>query len=200
MRIPSLQEAIRILEESEKMNPGPWGDHSRTVAQCAQKIAECCGDMDSEAAYILGLLHDIGRRFGTAHFGHIADGYHYMMELGYEDAARICITHSFQYQNVKAYTGTIDVPASDYKEIEEQLNSYLYDDYDRLIQLCDCLAKDRNVMLIEQRLVDVVLRYGFSQYTVQKWKAIFDLKKYFEEKMSRNLYEAISNDQSLWGK
>ena len=200
MRIPTLTEANRILEEAEKRNPGPWGDHSRTVALCAGKIAENCGDMDVEAACILGLLHDIGRRFGIGHFRHIADGYHYMKELGYEDAARICITHSYQYQNINAYSGNLDVTEEEYKEIEDQLDAYTYHDYDRLIQLCDCLAKDRKVMLIEQRLVDVVLRYGFTQYTTQKWKAIFDLKKYFEEKMSKNLYEAVSDDQSLWGK
>ncbi len=32
---PSRIEAQKLLEEAEKMNPGPWGNHSRTVAHCA---------------------------------------------------------------------------------------------------------------------------------------------------------------------
>ncbi len=27
---PTRNEAMRLLKEAEKMNPGPWGDHSRT--------------------------------------------------------------------------------------------------------------------------------------------------------------------------
>ena len=59
--IPARQEAERLLREAESCNPGPWGNHSRVAAHCAEKIAEACKDMDSEKAYILGLLHDIGK-------------------------------------------------------------------------------------------------------------------------------------------
>jgi HD superfamily phosphohydrolase YqeK len=55
---------VFILEQS--CNPGPWGNHSRTAAHCAEKIAKYSG-MDSEKAYVLGLLHDIGRKFGKRH-------------------------------------------------------------------------------------------------------------------------------------
>ena len=85
---PDRQEALRLREEAEFCNPGPWGDHSRNVAMCAVRIAEACG-MNAEKAYVLGLLHDIGRKFGIKHLGHVYDGYQYMMELGYEAAARI---------------------------------------------------------------------------------------------------------------
>lgn len=33
--LPTKEQAEEILRESESMNPGPWGDHSRTVALCA---------------------------------------------------------------------------------------------------------------------------------------------------------------------
>ena len=51
--------------------------------------------MDAEKAYVLGLLHDIGRKFGVRHLGHVSDGYRFMMSLGYDEAAKICLTHSF---------------------------------------------------------------------------------------------------------
>ena len=70
--LPTRAEAEILLSEAEKCNPGPWGNHSRVVAHCAEKIAGACDDMDAEKAYILGLLHDIGRKFGTRHLGHVS--------------------------------------------------------------------------------------------------------------------------------
>lgn len=39
---PSIEEANRLLEEAEGCNPGPWGAHSRCVAECAGQIAAAC--------------------------------------------------------------------------------------------------------------------------------------------------------------
>ena len=85
---PDRETAEALLREAESRNPGPWGDHSRYVALCAETIAAACG-MDSEKACVLGLLHDIGRREGVKHLGHVYDGFTYMNRLGYPDAARI---------------------------------------------------------------------------------------------------------------
>lgn len=91
--LPKREEAKKLLSEAESYNPGPWGDYSRVAAHCAEKIAEMCDGMDSEKAYIMGLMHDIGRKFGVRHLGHVSDGYTYMMSLKYDEAARICLTH-----------------------------------------------------------------------------------------------------------
>ena len=79
--LPTRKEAITLVKDGVACNPGPWGKHCLTAAHCAEKIASACGDMDSEKAYILGLLHDIGRKFGTRHLGHVSDGYTYMKSL-----------------------------------------------------------------------------------------------------------------------
>ena len=57
---PDRKTAEALLTEAEPHNPGPWGDHSRTAAHCAEAIAAACG-LDADKAYVLGLLHDIGR-------------------------------------------------------------------------------------------------------------------------------------------
>ena len=62
--IPDRDEAEKLLKQAEVCNPGPWGNHSRIVACCAEKIAENCADLNSDKAYVLGLLHDIGRKIG----------------------------------------------------------------------------------------------------------------------------------------
>ena len=63
---PDRKTAEALLTEAEPHNPGPWGDHSRTAAHCAEAIAAACG-LDADKAYVLGLLHDIGRRYGKRH-------------------------------------------------------------------------------------------------------------------------------------
>ena len=92
--LPTLSEANRLLAEAEACNPGPWGNHSRVAAHCARMIASRCPGMDGEKAYVLGLLHDIGRKFGVRHLGHVSDGYSYMLSLGYDEAARICLLNN----------------------------------------------------------------------------------------------------------
>lgn len=200
MNIPSVEEAEKILKDAEIRNPGLWVGHSEVTAQCARKIAKRCKNINEDAAYVLGLLHDIGRRFGVSYFKHISDGYFYMNELGYEDVARICLTHSFQFQDINSYIGEYDIAYEVKLQMENKLNSIKYNDYDYLIQLCDCLALAEGVVLIEKRLVDVVLRYGAGNLIVEKWKAIFDLKEYFENKIGENIYKVITDDETLWGK
>ena len=47
--IPTRIEAERLLREAEKDNPGPWGNHSRITAHCAEKIAGLCDGLYAES-------------------------------------------------------------------------------------------------------------------------------------------------------
>ena len=40
---PDRKTAEALLAEAEPHNPGPWGDHSRIAAHCAEAIARACG-------------------------------------------------------------------------------------------------------------------------------------------------------------
>lgn len=188
-KLPTRQEAERLLVEAEKCNPGPWGNHSRIAAKCAERIAALCDGMDSEKAYILGLLHDIGRKFGVKHLGHVYDGYTYMLELGYDEVARICLTHSFSVPDIQCYIGNFDISKEEQEVIETALQECTYDNYDRLIQLCDCLAGSEGVMDMEERMADVKRRYG--QYPQEKWDMNMHLKALFEEKTGQDIYEVV---------
>ncbi len=190
--LPARTEAERLLREAERCNPGPWGNHSRVAAHCAEKIAELCEGMDAEKAYILGLLHDIGRKFGVRHLGHVSDGYTYMMSLGYEEAAKICLTHSFQNQSMEDYIGKSDTSDEEQKLIHTALGNVVMDDYDRLIQLCDALAGSEGVLDMEERMEDVKKRYG--SYPQKKWDSNVKLKDYFEKKIGKDIYEAVEKE------
>lgn len=124
---PTREQALALLAEAEPHNPGPWGDHSRCVAHCAEKIAAACG-LNADKAFVLGLLHDIGRRYGKRHLGHVSDGYSYMMQLGYDDVARVCLSHSFNDQSLATYVGSRDTTPEETALIETQLAAMTYDD------------------------------------------------------------------------
>ena len=190
--MPTREEAEALLREAEKCNPGPWGNHSRVAAHCAERIAQECGDMDADKAYILGLLHDIGRKFGVRHLGHVSDGYSYMMSLGYDEAAKICLTHSFQSKVLTEYIGKFDTTEEELKMIQDGLETVALDEYDRLIQLCDSMAGAEGVLDMEERMGDVKRRYG--AYPQDKWDFNLGLKRSFEEKMGRDIYDVVEKD------
>ena len=190
--LPTREYAEVLLKEAEKSNPGPWGDHSRVAAHCAEKIALACGDMDADKAYILGLLHDIGRKFGFKNLGHVLDGYTYMMELGFDEVAKICLTHSFHNKAMSDFIGVIDTTEKETAFIKEKLEVCCFDEYDRLIQLCDALAGAEGVLDIEERMADVKRRYG--SYPQGKWERNLSLKAYFEGKAGNNIYAIVEKE------
>ena len=195
--LPTRKEAIELIKDGLLSNPGPWGKHCLTAAHCAERIASRCGDMDSEKAYILGLLHDIGRKFGTRHLGHVSDGFTYMNSLGYDEVAKICLTHSFNNHSIDEYIGRFDVTDDELVLIKTELAKVSFDDYDRLIQLCDSLAGADGVLDIEDRMGDVKKRYGL--YPQVKWDLNIDLMHYFEKKMKENIYTVCEKDSFVPG-
>lgn len=189
--IPSIQKSLRVLEEAERLNPGPWAGHSRHAAEAARLIAHNCGDMDEDRAYVLGLLHDIGRRCGITGLRHIIDGYRFLMEEGYPLAAKICMTHSFDVRDIRIAFGTWDCTDDEYNEIRQYLAGVEYDDYDRLIQLCDALAMSDGFCLAEKRMINAAIRHGINEFTTTKWKTTLEIKDYFERKMGKSVYKIL---------
>ena len=182
--------AEELLLEAQQRNPGEWVDHSRLVAKLAEKIAKAAA-MNSEKAYVLGLLHDIGRRNGTMQARHNMEGFRYLTSLGYEKEARICLTHSFQYQNIDAVYDKWDCSEEDKSFVAEYLQSIHYDNYDKLIQLCDALSLNHEYCIAEKKMVNCVLRFGWNDMLADKWKAILELKKHFDAKIKGDVYQFI---------
>ena len=188
---PDRTAAILTLEEASRSDPGPWVDHSRYVAQACGCIASRCGGMCAERAYVLGLLHDIGRYAGVSSERHLIDGYRLCVECGWEKAAQICISHAFMIQDIETSIGTFDVSREDYLFMERFVAGAVYDDYDRLVQSCDALALPDGFCLLEKRFVDVTIRYGVHPSTVDRWKKTLELKAYFEHKIGCSIYTLL---------
>ena len=187
--------AESLLEHAVSKNPGPWRDHSYAVATAAEKLAKAVNkksgtkQLEPDLAYTLGLLHDIGRQEGHTYIAHVYDGYHYLKNLGYNTAAKICLTHSFNLKTIDDYIGKIDITDQQLQELKNLLEETEFDDYDRMIQLLDSTCGADGTKNLEQRMNDVKERYGY--YPQAKWDKNFELKEYFENLTGRNLYEII---------
>ena len=188
--LPTRTEAERELRLAEEIFPGPWGDHSRNVARAAEALASACG-LDANKAYLLGLLHDIGRRTGLSNMRHTIDGYRYLLALGWEEAAVICLTHSYPTRDVHQDIGRIDLCDDDLRWMDGFIRAHTFDDYDRLIILCDGLAFADRLCVLEQRFVDTSIRYGVFPFTVARWQATMEIKADFEARMGRSIYQVL---------
>ena len=190
MEIPSISQAEAYLLEAASLNPGAWVSHSRYAAKGARLIAQNLPNLDADQAYVLGLLHDIGRRKGPSHMRHALDGYLFMEQEGFPAVGRICLTHSYPDKNLPAQAAW-DSTSEELRFLHEKLAALEYDDYDRLIQLMDCLALPSGFCLMEKRFVDVTMRHGFNETTIQRWKAFVALKKYFETQLDMSVYSLL---------
>jgi putative nucleotidyltransferase with HDIG domain len=185
---PTVNEARAILAEAAVLNPGPWVQHSRYVAEAARAIARKDLRLDPDRAYVLGLLHDVGRRVTPTDMRHVLEGYYHLRARGFDDCARICLTHSFPIQDVHAAAGKWDCTPDELAFVTDYLASVDYTPYDSLIQLCDALALPAGFCLIEKRLVDVALRHGFNDLTLAKWRAYLALKRDFDAATGASIY------------
>ncbi len=194
MKIPSIEKVEEFLEKAEQLNSGVWINHCKTAGNCAKVIAYFCDNLDENVAYTMGVLHDIGRREGVMDMRHIVCGYNYMMLQGYDDIARICLTHSFPDKNILSYNGKNDCTPEETEFIESFIKTVEYNDYDRLIQLCDAISFPEGPTYMEKRFVDVAIRRGINEYSVQKWKAFLEIKSYFDYKTGFNIYDLFKKE------
>lgn len=188
---PNRARAILELEIAEQMNPGAWVEHSRHVARAAEIIAEHCQTLDHEKAFVCGLLHDIGRRTGVAAVRHIIDGYDYAISNGWDEVARICLTHSFPVKDIEADIGKKDISEAQYHFIGNYLNHLEYDDYDKLIILSDALADADGFCILEKRFIDTTRRYGIFPFSVDRWNKTYEYKEYFENIIGKSIYRLL---------
>lgn len=189
----TIQQANEQLQTAYQKNPGPWVEHSRSVAENVRRIAEHTDCIDPDTAYTMGLLHDIGRAAGVSGIRHIFDGYDRMIALGQPTIARICLTHSFPLKNIRAFQGSFDCSEQQLAFLQRFLDSCSYDNYDRLIQLCDALSLPSGACILEKRLVDVALRHGINDLSLEKWSAFLQLKQHFDRLCRCNLYTLLPN-------
>lgn len=162
-----------------------WILHSIYVGLASKRIAEAIRINDEKAA-ILGYLHDIGRRIN--HQNHPIEGYKYLQKLGYEEEAKICLTHSFIDNNITKTAGGGPKDLESYRFLHSFLTINPYTIYDNIIQLCDLFCLETGFTTIEKRLLDIASRKGIFDNSYSHYKSTIELKNRIENKMNQNLY------------
>ena len=120
---------------------------------------------------------------------HTIDGYNFLKEQGYNEVARICITHAFITKDVENTIGEYDITNEEHTFIKKYLEEVEFDIYDKLIQLADSMALPNRIVLIETRLMDVCLRYGMNEKALENTKGIFKIQSEIEEKLGHSIYK-----------
>lgn len=195
MRLTS-DKALELLEEAKGLAENDnWIKHCLCVGDTAAVIAGELG-MDVDKVRAMGYVHDIGKRYGySAKIHHSVTGYEYLKRQDIdEEYASVCLTHSFLDNTVVCEgVGVLNENMEKFDFLCDYVISHDYDDYDRLINLCDLMCTSKMVG-IEKRIVNLLLRYGVFPNTVNNLRATLKLKNYFDDKLGYNLYKLFPED------
>ena len=170
--------------------------HTIGVASAAEKIAQQIPSMDKEKAFVLGLLHDYGKRINERIEGyfHGREGYEQMMKMGYPDVAKVCLTHTFSEKDFSDKNYSYPQEWKDWAR--QMLKNITYDDYDRLICLCDKFFEGLSIVSISGRVKGIVNRYHLSKTAEESlFKQSMELKKYFDKKTGQDIYQILNIEE-----
>lgn len=178
-----IKDVLKTPEELE-LKENRWVKHCINVGYAASIIADNLG-IDADYAGSLGLIHDIGRKIN--HRNHVILGYQYMIENGYSEEAGICLTHSYINNDICLTAGK-GPTGENYKIINDYLKNHELTIYDKIIQLCDLFCLDSHLTTIPDRLYDIYVRKGVTEYTRRHIEAVIKLKEELEDLMGCSLY------------
>lgn len=181
-----LLDGVVIAKEDLEKTENRWVKHCLYVGIAAGRIAEQMG-LDKDYAIALGYIHDIGRKI--SHPNHPIEGYRYMIEKGFAEEARSCLTHSFIDNNVLFTAGGGPNTKEKYDFINTYLQSIDLTAYDNIIQLCDLFCLETGFTTIERRLLDITQRKGVFSNSLLHFTKTLELKERLEKKMECSLYD-----------
>jgi len=194
-------EAESLLFAAGDRNPGPWVAHSLLAGYAAKRIATADARLNPDQAFVMGLLHDIGRLYGPSGLRHVTDGYKYLDSLGLRKCARVSLSHSFPDGRLDTYLGEPDVEPEDLNLLKAYLQEARFSDYDRLIQLCDFISDASGYCPVEVRMVDTVLRHHIKETPHSRWVAVFEILKEFDHRIGTSVYALLPGIvESTFGK
>lgn len=203
MSYPKVAEAFSLLDilidgyskqyEEGSVAPSLLRQHSLLVATCAEILATKIHGMDSKKAYALGLLHDYGKVVNEkAHnLFHGLSGYKIMKELGYDEVAKICLTHTFIDKEFK-YEDYITYPKEELTTCKKLLKEIDYDEYDKLIQMSDMMVTVVGFKTLKERMIFIREKYKLCGLTMKKkYRQVLKLKDHFDKLCGCDIYKLL---------
>lgn len=180
-----IKDVIHCSSDLEE-DKNKWVKHCIYVGVGAGRIAERL-NLDSDYAQALGYIHDIGRKI--SHPNHTIMGYKYMIENGYPEEARSCLTHSFIDNNIFYTAGGIPQGKDRFDYMNNFLLSVDLTLYDNIVQMCDLFCLETGFTTIERRLLDITERKGVFDTSPIHLEKTMELKLRLEKMMGCSLYE-----------
>ncbi len=152
-----------------KFNSSAWISHSLWVGRQCADFAKKMG-LNPNQAEVIGMLHDFGRR--EIHtIAHVTRGFELLSDMGYKMEALGCLTHSFvnggrcasnETSEEDFYVSPEGIPCwedgAHKDDITLFLESYSYDDYDRILNLSDLMATSEGILSPYDRILDIATR------------------------------------------
>ena len=177
LNCPSMREAMRLwlegLKYRQENDDFKYTDeyifHTQGVAFASRAIAGNTKGLDSNVAYICGLLHDYGKKYNEKKIGrfHGLVGYKELQSLGWERPARVCLTHTFPEKKI-LLEDYPSYPKQDLIEAQSILDNIIFDEYDRIVQFADRLFEGLSMVPFEARAEAIGRRYNLSSDIVKK--------------------------------
>lgn len=184
MRLTS-EQALKMLEGFRGKKKCDRLDKAFNICSemRAGEIAKAL-NLDIDKAKALGYIHDIGK--GVGEFDcHLMNGYKYIKELGFdEEYANVCLTHS--YLNNDIYCSAVKI--EEIPQEAEFIKNHGYTIYEKIVNLCDLMCF-KNIMTLDKRLIDLIIRRGVHENTVYHIKEAKKLKEYFDNLLGFNVYD-----------
>jgi len=168
--------------------------HYLRVAQNAEQIAKATGFLDVDKAYIMGLLHDYGQIDETRdkkNF-HGLIGYKKLMAMGYDEAARASLVHSFFEKEKITPERYKSYDKASIIECAKLLAQRPFDDYDRLVHMADLMALGAHAVTVEARFEYLAVAYSIDDELLKdKYALACDLKQYFDNLCQCDIYDIL---------
>lgn len=166
--------------------------HTQGVADFSERLARQMG-LNPDKAYVLGLLHDYGKRKNEKQEDcfHGIIGYKDMLNLGYSDVAKICLTHTFVSKNFS--NDDYSYPNNWLEECRLLLKPIEYDDYDLIVQYADMFFEGVNCVTPEQRIIHIAERYHLTEKQRKSLQEIIiNLKSSVDSKCHCDSYQLLN--------
>ena len=198
---PNREQALSIWQEGLNFRitnygfdvPDEYVFHTKGIAESCEIIAKQIAELNPEKAYVLGLLHDYGKKYPEKELGgfHGRYGYDEMMQMGFSDVARVCLTHSF-YASDFNKDDYKNYSSKDLDWAQDKLKNIIFDDYDKLVQLCDMFFEGLNKVTFEKRFEGIMMRHNLSFDNVENlYHHAEENKKYFDKKCGTDIYKLL---------
>lgn len=190
------KEALEMLKAARgKTITDLWITHSICVANTASIIAKEL-NLDVEYAKTLGYIHDYGKAIGEFS-KHDINGFNYLKGLGYDEKYySICLTHGYLNNDVMCAAGGIP---EDIHFRTEYIKTHECSIYEKLVCLCDLMCM-QDMVGVDRRLIDVIIRYGAFPNTQYHVKEVYKLKEYFDNLLGYNLYKLFPDMMDSYNK